>query len=593
VEFERDWGVLQNYAFIKTHPGGTVFTMHRLMQLTAQSWLQSKGKFKMWTGRYMYALHHNYCEWAEKNALIQTAIYPHVRQVGSYRPSNREEIVIWASLMKSAIDYALSHAYAEEALTLSKSAFEIVLEVNGWESQAKLEYSQRHSSALARTGHRDEAEALSRKTCDMRAKILGLQHEDTLASMQTLAKILRGNGKTQEGLALESRTIELYKATQGKGLTGLNEVWPVNFTWDVLSWIQQGKFKEAEERVRALYDAGPAVKRGPGDWDKMAVVMTQQLAMIYTQTERFAEAEALYRQIPYENPEKLLLVARVLEFRGKYQEAEDMYRRVIKDCKGGDALERESKTKDEMVGAMAGLASVLAKCNVVEEPMRLCQQVFEIRKNQEGRHHEQFMAMHTLAVIQERLGAYEDALTTYELAHKGLAAILGEHFLDTKACLKDIVALKEKIVSPEDAEATLARGKAMEAQGNDGEAEALFRRAVVLKLKGDVRYGEPPVAAMESLVQLLLKKGRTEDAEKEELMCCYFRARTLRQEDRFVEALEMCKVAYEGMKKGAGEGHQLTQTIFAVLTEIQTKVTEGYARSLNSEYRHIPGQWED
>ena len=441
TEFEKDWETLNNFSFVKTNADGKSFTMHRLFQLTARRWLERNGKMRKWIGRYMSVIDYYYQELTADNYLLCAPLYPHLQQVVAYQPTNREELATWASLMKKATEYALHMSSMDDAMTMSKTAFDVVKSSLGMENESTLQCAERVCAALCSSGNYNEAESLCREILELRTKLLGPHHASTLGSMKTLGSIWCRQGKEKEGGAMLSRAIELYKVTQSA-----DDLWTLDFLAALPALLERGDFWVAEERIRALYSAG---RRVHGSWDPISLILTNQLANVIKLQERFAEAEDLYRQLLAQNELNgsvdqitSTALAGVLATRGRGEEAEHLYRRALKVY-----TERNRFDEDGALETMAGLASILAKRGVFDEAEELSRRVLEIRKDVLDCYDDPWVAMHTLAVILERRGRLEEALTHYKTAHEGMAKICGDKYVDTRAYLKDYMTLKEKVTA--------------------------------------------------------------------------------------------------------------------------------------------------
>jgi tetratricopeptide (TPR) repeat protein len=440
-EFGKDWGILNDYSFIKTNASGDSFSMHRLVQLTAQRWLERNEELEMWVGRYMSVMDHRYRQLGVDNVLMARLLYPHLRQVVTYKPSDREDLVTWASIMKMASEFALIKSDMGDARMLSKKAFDVVKNELGMENEVTLQYAERYRRALYNSGNFDEAEPLCREIFELRTKLLGQHHTDTLHSMQTLGRTWCRQGKEKEGTELLFQAIKLNKVSQEEENT-----WVMDFLTAVPDLVERGEYLLAEQRLRALYPAG---RRVHGSWDLIAYMLTNQLALVAKLQEKFPEAEQLYRQVLTEkelggtvDAESSVNLAGVLERTGKEEEAERLYRRALQFY-----TKRDEGVKDEAIETMACLASTLVKRGVFDEAEELSRQVLELRKDAIGAFHDRWIATHSLAVILEQQGHLEEALIHYKTAHEGMANICGDLYFDTKAYLEDYTTLKEKVAA--------------------------------------------------------------------------------------------------------------------------------------------------
>jgi hypothetical protein len=71
------------------------------------------------------------------------------------------------------------------------------------------------ASVLSSQGKHVESEQIDRQTLEMREKVLGLEHPDTLTSMHCLAVTLHSQGKYAEAEQMHRQTLELRKKVLG------------------------------------------------------------------------------------------------------------------------------------------------------------------------------------------------------------------------------------------------------------------------------------------------------------------------------------------------------------------------------------------
>jgi len=72
-----------------------------------------------------------------------------------------------------------------------------------------------YATTLAMEHHNDEAEKMLRETLDIRRRVLGLDHRDTLMSMNNLANMQFIEGHDGEAEKLERKTLEIQRRILG------------------------------------------------------------------------------------------------------------------------------------------------------------------------------------------------------------------------------------------------------------------------------------------------------------------------------------------------------------------------------------------
>lgn len=71
------------------------------------------------------------------------------------------------------------------------------------------------SSVLSLTDYLDEAEALYRTTLEARKRVLGIEHDDTLCTMNSLGTCLQMHGKLDDAEAVYHITVDARKNKLG------------------------------------------------------------------------------------------------------------------------------------------------------------------------------------------------------------------------------------------------------------------------------------------------------------------------------------------------------------------------------------------
>jgi tetratricopeptide (TPR) repeat protein len=163
-------------------------------------------------------------------------------------------------------------------------------------------------------------------------RVLGLEHPDTLSSVNNLAALLRTQGKYAEAEPLRQRALEAQERVLGSEhpytLTSVNNL--------AILLEGQGKYGEAEPLFRRALEAQERVL-GAEHPDTLTSV--NNLAGLLDAQGKYQEAEPLYRRasearervLGAEHPDALMSVnnlAGLLYSQGRYEEAEALLRRA-------------------------------------------------------------------------------------------------------------------------------------------------------------------------------------------------------------------------------------------------------------------------
>jgi non-specific serine/threonine protein kinase/serine/threonine-protein kinase len=134
-----------------------------------------------------------------------------------------------------------------------------------------------------------ESEILLNKAMEIRRRILGPEHPDTLSTMRRLAATLGDNGKAVEAEKINRQVLEAQRRVLGlrnpetiKTMTNLAD-----------NLYNLGRFAEAEQGFREALDLGRAVL-GPENW--ITLKIASGLSVSLTSEGKYVEAEKLQRE---------------------------------------------------------------------------------------------------------------------------------------------------------------------------------------------------------------------------------------------------------------------------------------------------------
>ena len=214
-----------------------------------------------------------------------------------------------------------------------RTAFEIRRRVLGDEHPDTLSSMHSLGMALRNQGKYGKAETLHRQTLEIRGRVLGDEHPDTLWSAHSLGHALRGQGKYAEAETLYRQTLEIRRRVLGNEHP--DTLWSMTHLGFDLS--QQGKYTEAKTLHRQTLEIR---RRVLGDEHIATLFSIQGLGLALEGQGKYAEAETLHRQtleirrrvLGDEHPVTLRSMANLalaLEGQGKYAEAETLLRQTL------------------------------------------------------------------------------------------------------------------------------------------------------------------------------------------------------------------------------------------------------------------------
>ena len=265
------------------------------------------------------------------------------------------------------------------AQLLLQQAVEIRQRVFGPEHPDTLEAMDNLGWVLDEEGHYAEAEKLDRETLEIRRRVFGPKHRITLASMNDLAVILMNEGHYAEAEKLDRAALDVQRRVLGP--EHRDTLGTANNLALVLN--KEGHYAEAEKLDRETLDVQRRVL-GPEHRETLASM--HNLATVLMNEDRYAEAEKLFREtldvqrrvLGPEHPHTLLSMnklATVLMDEGQYADAEKLDRETL------DVQRRVlGPEHPHTLLSMNNLATVLMDEGHHAEADKLDQETLEIRR---------------------------------------------------------------------------------------------------------------------------------------------------------------------------------------------------------------------
>ena len=336
-ELEDDIKTLQDYSFISITADGAAFEMHRLVQLSAQRWLEARRQLERWRNQFINNLSaafpiSEYQHWAECQQL-----FPHAKLALNQKPKGRRALLEWTTLLHKASVYAWRQGRWAEAEELEVRVVETMKKVLGKEHPDTLVSIGNLASTYWNQGRWTEAEELEERVMETRKKVLGKEHPDTLVSIGNLASTYRNQGRWAEAEELEERVMETRKKVLGKEHPDtLRSIGNLASTYSI-----QGRWTEAEElEVRVMETR----KKVLGEEHPDTLVSIGNLASTYRNQGRWTEAEEFEvravesskKVLGEEYPDTLKSIgnlASTYQNQGRWAEAEELEERVIETSK--------------------------------------------------------------------------------------------------------------------------------------------------------------------------------------------------------------------------------------------------------------------
>ncbi|KAF2205150.1 TPR-like protein [Delitschia confertaspora ATCC 74209] len=549
--FDKDFDILHAYSLIEDTAEPDMCKMHALVQFCTQDWLSSSSDPKQWKQKFIKLMSKEFslvefANWAECRQLL-----PHIESLCNMDLSDSDSVKQWVQVLNNA------GRYIQDA-----------------------------------QGKYNDAERLIRRALHVgieREKELGIQHPNTLTSMNNLADVLRAQGKYYKAEKLSRRALEgrmnvlggkyneaeklSRRALEGRlkelGVQHLDTLGSMNSLASILQF--QGRFKEAEKLSRRALE-GREKKLGVEHPDTLKSM--SNLAVILWSQGKYKEAEKLNqralegfeKELRLDHPDTLRsvgILVLVLWNQGEYREAEKLSWQALK------GFEKElGPDHPDTLRSMNSLAYVLQTQGKYKEAEKLNRRALEGYKKELGvQHPDTLTGMSNLAAILLSQGKYKEAGKLSQQALEGYKKELGVQHPNMLRSM-NILAL------------------ALQNQGKYNEAEKLNRRALEgYKKELGVQHPDT-LTSMSNLAAILLSQGKYKEAEKlirqalegyeKELGVQYasmlrsvsILALVLQYQGKYNEAEKLNRRALEGYKKELGVQHPDTLRSMSNLASI-------------------------
>ncbi|CAI7652608.1 unnamed protein product [Penicillium manginii] len=407
--FESDITLLRDYSFVATSENSMVFTMHRLVQLTVHTWLETYNQAEEWKERFINNLYDEFPTGQYEHWERCRTFFPHVKLAMSYRPKSQDGLRSWADLLYKGAWYAQKCGNIADSREMASVSREQRIKTLGLEAAETLNSTAMLAVAYRLEGGWREAEQLEVQVMETRKTKLGADHPDTLTSMANLASTFWNQSRWEEAEQLLVQVMEISKMKLGADHPETLAIM-ANLA---LTYRSQGRWEEAEQlNVQAMEIS--KMKLGADHPDTLRIIAN--LASTYRSQGRWEEAEQLEVQVTeisktklgVDHPDTLMSIVNLASTymnQGRWEEAEQLNLQVIERSKiklGAD--------HPDTLTSMANLASTFWDQGRWEEAEQLNIQVMETRKTKLGADHpDTLTSMANLASTYMSQGRWEEA----------------------------------------------------------------------------------------------------------------------------------------------------------------------------------------
>jgi serine/threonine protein kinase/tetratricopeptide (TPR) repeat protein len=396
-----------------------------------------------------------------------------------------------------------------EAAKQLKQAFDLRHRVLGPEHPDTLTSMNNLAAVYIDQQRYAEAEGLDIQILEIRRRVLGPEHPDTLSSMSHLAIIYWGQGKYAQSEALNRQTLEIYRRVLGvehpdtlKCMSNL-----------AVTYYDEGKYPQAEALDTQILEIRRRVL-GPEHPDTLTSMAN--LANLYDAQGKYAQAEALDSQtleirrrvLGPEHPrtlDSLNNLANLYDAQGRYAQAEALH---------SQALEIERRVlgpeHPDTINSMNNLANLYCDEGKYAQAETLQSRTFEMYRRVLGPEHPfTLYSLSDLAVIYQRQGKYSSAETSAAQALAGRRHTLGSEHPSTMVSAADLATAYVSQGKFKDSE-PLAREALEFEQKKQLDDWQRFRAESLLgaSLAGEKKYAEAEPLLVEGYHGMLAREVR-------------------------------------------------------------------------------------
>ncbi|PCD20336.1 hypothetical protein AU210_016203 [Fusarium oxysporum f. sp. radicis-cucumerinum] len=523
-EFEDDVAILRDYCLIMQGEDANTFKMHGLVQLAMRRWLKAQGLQDKFLEQYITVMASSFPTGDYKNWTRCQPLFAHVEAAAEYRPNEDNLKKTWTGLLHNGGWYAWQqgrYAVAEQMVSQGRRTHEKLL---GKDHEATMASVSLLGSIYRDQGRWEQAEKLFMQEMETCKRKLGEDHPDTLTSMGNLASTYWHQGRWEEAEKLGVWVTETCKTKLGEDhpdtLTSMNNL--------ASTYKNQGRWEEAEKLgVRVMETR----KAKLGEDHPHTLRSMSNLALTYSNRGRWEEAEKLEaqvmetrkRKLGEDHPDTLTSMnnlASTYWYQGRWEEAEKLQMQEIGTCKT-----KFGEDHPDTLTSMNNLASIYRKQGRWEEAEKLFVRVMETRKAKLGEDHpDTLTSMGNLASIYRKQGRYEEAEKLGVRVMETCKTKLGEDHPDTLTIMGNLASIYRK-------------------QGRYEEAEKLFVRVMETR---KAKLGEDHPDTLTSMGKL---------------------AFTWKSQGRHEEALSMMENCMQRRRQVLGLSHPLTKASLSTLDQ--------------------------
>lgn len=563
AQYLSAFGTLKGFSMV-TQTGvrdRTRFSMHRIVQLSMRGWLRQKGTSDKYTELALEIVSEHFPDNAFKKWEMCDELIVHAESVLEFASASSSNSPARERLLEKVARFQDMRGQYAASKNKWREIVRLRTERDGADHLDTMKANDSLALVLRNESKYDEAMKIVKQTLAEKAKTLGKDHEETLQTAHLAATITGDRGKHQEAEKLHRENYDARKKLLGEDhLDTLKSASSLSLElWEL------GRFVEAEELARNTWEAR---KDQLGEEHRDTLEIAGTLGFILECSGKLMEAEELkqdmleMRKVTYKHrygpnhpdtADSEHDVGWILHQLGRYDEAEPHYVAAL-DSKRRLLGEDHPKT-------------LTTKCNLpvfycdkgeyqrAEEHSRAIIQAF---KRKQGASHPQTLdATGGLAVILRHRGKLVEAARAARTSIDGRERVIGKDHPWTwppKSHWGYILTLQGNLTKGEEIIRTALAGL----ESNLGEDHPYVLISLLFLSKNLLLQGGPEkLEEAESLARRALEARQAALGEEHPYTykALWQVARVLSARENFVNAVDLCTEARNGMDGTLGSRH--------------------------------------
>jgi Tfp pilus assembly protein PilF/predicted Ser/Thr protein kinase len=364
-------------------------------------------------------------------------------------------------------------------------------------------------------GRLPQAEALFTRILEIRRRKLGPEHRDTLASMSSVAAVWISLDKYAQAAALLTKALEIRRRVLPAADSDIRD----NMYSLAVVYSDQGKYPQAERLHKEVLELD---RKALGANHPYTLNTMAALGQEYTQDGKYAEAQALLNEVldrrqhvfGQEHPDTLESMAdlALLYIRqGKYPEAEPLYSKVLQV-----QIRVLGENHPDTLTSMNNLGVLYRSMGKYAEAEPLCARVVEIRQRLLGPEHpDTLLSMYNLGVVFLREGKNTQAEALFSRALEVWRRVPPPGTFDLSNAVVSLGRARLELNKYAEAELLLREAVNRQEKKNPDAWERYSSQSLLgASLAGQGKYGEAEPLLLSGFQGLLQRKAAIPSASR-------------------------------------------------------------------------------